>query len=1081
MNRLRMGAAAAALLLAAACVGARAQAPRSQSSSREAAPASAPAGPLTPLVEDILSAAGTRTGLCVVPCCGSGELAAEIVRRSRFFVQALEADEAKLEVARRTLDATGEYGRRTGAQRGSLSRLPYPDYCANLIVCDLPALPQSAACWTELMRVLRPGGLAYVGQSAETAARGEGFSAEALKAQLSAAGVEDFDIVRNRGVWARIRRARPDGMGDWSHGRWGTAGNNPCVDDKRVKAPFHTQWIAGPNSFTKFGLALSSHGRVLLRHGGITHEGRYAPPPGPDLIQAFDAYNGALLWERRLEEREGEGLVAVGDRVFAAGTKTLYALSAADGAVVWGLPAERALPGMASWGQFLCADGVLVAALCDAPPKEGAALRQKALLGLSPSDGSVIWRFRPADGIRSFALGEGLCFYSNPRHLAALRLADGQEAWRRLAFGTGTVRYHQRNVYLDSASFAAADGKPGATGNFRGVLVGDRVYAGGLKGVTANDLSTGAAARPFPVPRDPYCPKTGVPDGCSFMYGRCIMPTASTHCYFFSYGGTVVGDLIRRELFPCESFRSNCRTGVIAGNGLVYNSPSGCNCSFAVRGGIALAPVDESLYWGRPESDPPPQLEKGPAFGDELPAAAARNAWPCFCHDPARSNVTDAPVPWPLAAKWRVFLPGKLTPPVVAAGSVFLGSDNHSVYALDAATGAVRWRFVTGGEIWASPAWWQGRLLVGSQDGWVYCLRADTGGLAWRFRGAPHQRKMLFYGRPQSLWPIAGGVIVEDGKVQFYAGRCSHDRVFVWSLDARTGEVLWSNDKAGRAVEVTGPEGGISPHGVSPSGVVAASKDVLYLPQGPFAPAAFARADGRLLWWGRRGDSTQRSNIEVQNLGGPRLVVGEGLLFVGGPDPTTGASQPFVAVDARTGRMWGADDPRLLAKAGRDATGRAVEVKKAVFGTKPIRFGQEFAPVVVDGGVFCGGYRGALLDLKKHLETQFEKVPTNTRRWAAALPAGPLVVAGDKVLIASHGRLVALARASGTSLGQLELATKGAPLPDGLAAAENKLFLATTAGEVLCLSEREGNGDITDFCLVLAFVREQLLRIYRYQ
>ena len=99
------------------------------------------------------------------------------------------------------------------------------------------------------------------------------------------------------------------------------------------------------------------------------------------------------------------------------------------------------------------------------------------------------------------------------------------------------------------------------------------------------------------------------------------------------------------------------------------------------------------------------------------------------------------------------------------------------------------------------------------------------------------------------------------------------------------------------------------------------------------------------------------------------------------------------------------------------------------------------------------GYRGVLLDLKKHLETQFERAPTDTRRWAVALPAGPLVVAGDKVLIASPGRLVALARASGRSLGRLELATKSAPLPDGLAAAENKLFLATTGGEVLCLSE----------------------------
>jgi outer membrane protein assembly factor BamB len=320
--------------------------------------------------------------------------------------------------------------------------------------------------------------------------------------------------------------------------------------------------------------------------------------------------------------------------------------------------------------------------------------------------------------------------------------------------------------------------------------------------------------------------------------------------------------------------------------------------------------------------------------------------------------------------------------------------------------------------------------------------------------GAPHERQMIFYGRPQSLWPIAGGVVVEDGRVQFCAGRCSHDRVFVWSLDARTGAVLWQNDQAGRAVEVTGPAGGVSPHGISPSGVLAASREILYVPQGPFAPAAFARADGRLLWWGRRGDSTQRSNIEVQNLGGPNLILADDVLLVGGSDPVTGTSQAFLAVQSRTGRMWGADDPRLFAKAGRDATGAAVEVKQARFGTKPIRFGQEFTPVVADGGVFIPGYRGAFLDLRKYLETQFGATATDARRWTNPLPRGTLLVAGDKVLVVSAGRLIALARADGKHLGQVDLATQDAPLSDGLAVAESKMFLVTAAGEVLCLSAR---------------------------
>ena len=1015
-------------------------------------PGAASEQPWAALAEEMVADAGTRAGLCVVPCCGSMELVAALVRQSDFFVHVLEPDDTKLHLIRQAIESTGTYGRRASAERGNLSRLPYPEYCANLIVCDLSELPRDDACWSEVLRVLRPGGIAFVGQSTETAGTRTPISAEALRAKLTAMGVHEFDIVRTHGLWARIRRARPAGTGEWSHGRWGTPGNNPCVDDSLVKAPFHTLWIAEPNNFTKFGLPLATEGRVLLRHGGITYEGRYKPSQQPDLIQAFDAYNGALLWQRRLEEPEGDGFVAAGDRVFAAGRTTLVALDARDGSVVWRLRAEDVLSGMKSWGRYRSADDALVATVCDTLPQDLARVRRTALVGLSPSDGSMLWKLQSAGGVGSFALGHRRCFYSSRRDLVAVRIDDSQEIWRRPMAGSGMVRYYRGTTYTDSASFAAADGAPGRRGNFRGVFVGDRVYAGGLKGVSVTDLATGEALRSFPVPRDPYCPKTGIPDGCSFMYGRCIKRTASTNCYFFSYGGTVIGDLIRNEVFPCESFRSNCRTGVIVGNGLVYNSPSGCGCAFPVRGGASLVPVDESLYWCRPESKPQLQLEKGPAFADEIATAKARDAWPCFRHDPARSAGTEAQVAWPVSRRWQARLPGKLTPPIVAGGSVFIGSDNHSVYALDAGTGKTGWRFVTGGEIWASPAWWQGRLHVGSQDGWVYCLQADSGRLIWRFRGAPHDRKMLYYGRPQSLWPIAGGVIVEDGTVQFCAGRCSHDRVFVWSLDARTGEVLWQNDQAGRAVEITGPEGGISPHGVSPSGVLAASRELLYVPQGPYAPAAFARDDGRMLWWGRRGDSTQRSNIEVQNIGGPNLVVAEDLLLMGGPNPVTGSVQSYVALDALTGRMWGADDPRLFAKAGRDSTGRAMDVQRAAFGTKPIRFGQEFSPVVADDGVFVTGYRGSFFDLKKCLETQFGVAARDARKWSTPLPSGTLIVADDKVLIASPGRLTTLARSDGNTLGHVELPTEGAPLCDGIAAAENSIFVVTTAGEVVRLS-----------------------------
>ncbi len=65
--------------------------------------------------------------------------------------------------------------------------------------------------------------------------------------------------------------------------------------------------------------------------------------------------------------------------------------------------------------------------------------------------------------------------------------------------------------------------------------------------------------------------------------------------------------------------------------------------------------------------------------------------------------------------------------PVVVGRTVYVGSGDHGVHALDVATGARRWRFATGGMVVSSPAVDGGRLYVGSDDGTVYALHAAEG------------------------------------------------------------------------------------------------------------------------------------------------------------------------------------------------------------------------------------------------------------------------------------------------------------------------------------------------------------------
>src|SRR5690242_10275978 len=88
--------------------------------------------------------------------------------------------------------------------------------------------------------------------------------------------------------------------------------------------------------------------------------------------------------------------------------------------------------------------------------------------------------------------------------------------------------------------------------------------------------------------------------------------------------------------------------------------------------------------------------------------AAAFDAFadaPQFRGDAAHSGVyASASVP-AFRLKWKFKTQRKVfSSPAVVDGTVFVGSSDHSVYALDAATGALRWRARIGGAVNSSPA-----------------------------------------------------------------------------------------------------------------------------------------------------------------------------------------------------------------------------------------------------------------------------------------------------------------------------------------------------------------------------------------
>ena len=76
----------------------------------------------------------------------------------------------------------------------------------------------------------------------------------------------------------------------------------------------------------------------------------------------------------------------------------------------------------------------------------------------------------------------------------------------------------------------------------------------------------------------------------------------------------------------------------------------------------------------------------------------------------------------------------KSSPAVVSdenGETLYVGSHDHVMYALDALDGSVRWTFKADNDIWASPLVVKDQLIFGDDDGNLYSLNRDDGTLTW--------------------------------------------------------------------------------------------------------------------------------------------------------------------------------------------------------------------------------------------------------------------------------------------------------------------------------------------------------------
>jgi len=776
----------------------------------------------------ILDATGTKGGLVVHLGCGSAELTVEFSAGDGYLIHGLDADVDNVRQAREYVRSRGLYGR-VSIDRQIGRRLPYADNLVNLVVAEtLHEVPAD-----EVMRVLRPGGTAYVRQGQS---------------------------------WKKTVKPYPNEIDEWTH-TLHSAGGNAVARDSVVGPPRHIQWVGEPESarqherLASISAVVSAGGRLF----SIQDEGSVASIllPAEWFLVGRDAFNGVILWKRPILAWEdhlrafrmgpanlARRLVAVEDRVYVTMGygEPLSELDAATGETV------RTHEETAGATEIVYCQGVLylvVENTLGQPDAEVAARR-----GASPAaDAGRIVVIDAATGNRSWeksdiqtaqlmpntlAVSDGRLFFQNTREIVCLDAKTGQSVWqaarpasaKRPGFSSPTLVIHDGVVLsADRASPEDVKKDPGKLHKTSWVdapmgelialsaTTGQRLWsteclecfnapvdvlvAGGL--VWTGRLAVSGEPG-ITVGRDP---KTGEiksrrpPDQEFFNVGmphhRCHRNRATDRYLVLGRAGVEFIDLASGQALPNHWTRATCQHGALPCNGLLYVPPHSCACytQAKLNGFLAFAPKRDSVPdTPGSENDQVNRLERGPAYGKTGgPQSTGNEAvdWPTYRHDAARSGSTSQAVKPDLKQAWRTELEGKPTAPVIAEGKVFVATaEDHTLHALDATDGKRLWRYTAGGRVDSPPTIYKGSVLFGSADGYAYCLRVSDGQLVWRFRAAGEDRRIVSHGQLESVWPIHGNVLVDADVAYFAAGRSSYldGGIYLYRLDPVSGRML---------------------------------------------------------------------------------------------------------------------------------------------------------------------------------------------------------------------------------------------------------------------------------------------------
>jgi outer membrane protein assembly factor BamB len=563
--------------------------------------------------------------------------------------------------------------------------------------------------------------------------------------------------------------------------------------------------------------------------------------PAAFFLTARDAFNGTVLWKRPLPNwfnglyplKSGPSwlprrLVAIEDRVYVSPGigQDLLCLDAATGKTV------------CTYGQtamtfeLIVSDRIVFAAV-DPDRKANDYNQQNADCWKERDRASTIWGWDPDKGLRV---------------LKAMDAESGNLLWEReMPVAPITLAADSKMVcFYDGGSVVALDRKSGTQlwkakvsqtklirtgyGGPRLVICEDRVLFSPMKEIYAISAKTGDilwsvkdkprsghfSLEDFYVIDDTVWALQrknngafttyGLADGTKlaeysnpiksfYIHQRCYPGRATVKYQLPPIMGTVVYDMEKDSWSNNFWIRGGCVYGMMPANGMIYATPSACACYYQskLNGFNGVSPNAQSAK--APAANQ--RLVKGPASGKyDKRARYAASEWPTFRHDNGRSGYARTDVPAQLEQSWKKDFGTKISQPTVAGGKLFLSAiDEHTIHALDAASGRPVWQFVADGRVDSSPTIYKGLAIFGCADGCVYALSTADGQLAWKFQAAPSARRVMSYGQPESVWPLSGSTLIQDGKLYCVAGRSMFldGGLRMLILNPETGKLIYEN------------------------------------------------------------------------------------------------------------------------------------------------------------------------------------------------------------------------------------------------------------------------------------------------